>query len=339
VTAPAVHVLSQYLWPDDAPTGLYAEQLADALLAAGFSVQLVGGEGRYREGRRVPPRTPVTRVPHFEGRRGSLPSTAREYESVRRAFASYIRRAVAPGDVVIITSAPPTTLFLHAALKKRGAIGIYWLQDYYPQLIRGVWDAPAPARAVLARFWGRELAKWPHIVKAAGNLGYHGTNTVVIRNWHTLELGEPRPAQPKTALYSGNLGYGHDLPSFLALCEKLRADGFTITVRGDGPGMSRLPAWIQAAPPVADPQELIRSYWEAEVHLVAGHPRFPDAVFPSKFWNALATGRPVLASGMVGVMAEELEAARQSDFRSHLPRWRDFVVGILRGRSSLAAAS
>jgi hypothetical protein len=81
---------------------------------------------------------------------------------------------------------------------------------------------------------------------------------------------------------------------------------------------------------VVDPGELARSYWEAEVHLVAGHPRFPDAVFPSKFWNARATGRPVLASGFAGAMAVELEAARTVDFRTHLLQWTRLVVSLVR---------
>lgn len=329
MTGRTVHVLSQYLWPDDAPTGIYAEQLADALAQAGANVRLVGGQGSYRRGRRVAPRTPIVHLNHYEGRRGQLLSTSREYESVREAFNSYVRRQVVAQDVVIVTSAPPTTLFLHRAIRAQGAVGIYWLQDYYPQLIRGVWDAPEWLRRTLDRLWRRELRAWPRVVKAAGNLGYSGPNAVVIRNWNTLELGEPAPPRPRTALYSGNLGWGHDLAAFLDLCQTLREKGYDVTVRGDGPGMARLPPWIHAAPPLEDPRELVRSYWEAEVHLVAGHPRFPDAVFPSKFWNAHATGRPVLASGFTGVMAEELEAARTSDFRTHLPQWTRLVVSLL----------
>ena len=72
VTGASVHVLSQYLWPDDAPTGIYAEQLADSLAAAGVEVRLVGGQGSYRRGRRVAPRTPIVRLKHYEGRRGRL---------------------------------------------------------------------------------------------------------------------------------------------------------------------------------------------------------------------------------------------------------------------------
>jgi hypothetical protein len=329
VTGATVHVLSQYLWPDDAPTGIYAEQLADSLAGSGAGVRLVGGQGSYRQGRRDAPRTPISRVAHFEGRRGRLLSTAREYESVREAFGGYVRREVHADDIVVITSAPPTTLFLHRVIRSRGAVGVYWLQDYYPQLIRGVWDAPGLIRRALDRLWTRQLRAWPHVVKAAGNLGYSGPNAVVIRNWNTLELGEAAPARPRTALYSGNLGWGHDIAAFVELCQSLRDKNYEITVRGDGPGMSRLPDWVRTAPPCLDPGELVRSYWEAEIHLVAGHPRFPDAVFPSKFWNAIATGRPVLASGFTGVMAGELEVARTADFRAHLAQWTRFVLSLL----------
>jgi len=339
VTGASVHVLSQYLWPDDAPTGIYAEQLADSLARAGASVRLVGGQGSYRHGRRAAPSTPIVRLPHYEGRRGALLSTAREYESVREAFGSYIRGQVGANDVVVLTSAPPTTLFLHRAIRARHAIGVYWLQDYYPQLIRAVWDAPAWLRRRLDRLWRRELGAWPHVVKAAGNLAYAGPNATVIRNWNTLDLGEAAPARPRTALYSGNLGWGHDLEAFLELCRKLHEDGYEVTVRGDGPGMQRLPRWIRAAPPLIESTELVRAYWKAEVHLVAGHPRLPDAVFPSKFWNARATNRPVLASGFTGVMAEELELARQADFRTHLPRLTELVLSVLGAPQPAAAVS
>jgi hypothetical protein len=90
--------------------------------------------------------------------------------------------------------------------------------------------------------------------------------------------------------------------------------------------MSQLPDWIQILPPFVEPSDCIAAYWNAEMHLVAGHPDLSDAVFPSKFWNAHATGRPVLASGFTGVMAAELEAARVSNFRDHLRQWKQLVL-------------
>lgn len=326
---PTVHILSQYLWPDDAPTGIYAEQVADALSNAGVDVRLVGGRGRYRAGHRPVPQTRILHIANREGQRGNLVSTAYEYESVRRGFRAYILSHVEPGDLVVVTSAPPTTLLLDRAIRVRQAVGIYWLQDYYPQLIRGVWDAPARARRLFARYWTDHLHRWPHVVKAAGNLGYSGSNARVIRNWNTLELGSPKPFRPGTVLYAGNLGYGHHLPSFITLCRKLHEEGREIIVRGDGPGMALLPKWINVKSPYVEPADCIRDYWEAEAHLVAGHPELPDAVFPSKFWNAQATGRPVLASGFAGVMAAELEAARTSDFHQHLAQWSGFLIGLV----------
>ena len=328
-----VHVLSQYLWPDDAPTGIYAEQVADAIAEDGVSVRLVGGQGHYREGRRPAPHTRIERVMHFEGRRGKLVSTTREYESVRKAFGSYISSQVGTGDIVVVSSAPPTTLLLERLIRERDALGVYWLQDYYPELVRGVWDAPAPVRRLFDRYWTRELLGWPHVVKAAGNLGYHGPNATVIRNWNTLDLGPSVPFCPGTALYSGNMGYGHHVPSFVALCQTLHDQGIEIKVRGDGPGVSQLPDWIRVATPFVKQQDTIRAYWEAEMHLIAGHPVFGGAVFPSKFWNAHATGRRVLASGFTGVMATELDVARVSDFRSHLAQWKHFLLRLVDNRT------
>jgi len=335
--SPVVHVLTQYAWPDDAPTGIYAEHLADAVAGSGIAVRLAAGTGRYREGGRRAPRTPVERIVHREGRRASLPSVALEYEAVRRAFARHIATAVEPGDVVVLTSAPPTTLFLHRAVRERGAIGVYWLQDYYPELIRAVWDPPRLLRRALRRLWDHHLGQWDHVVRAAGNILCPGRESTVIRNWNTVELGDPRPFRPRSALYSGNLGWGHHLPSFLKVCRDLVDEGYEVTVRGDGPGMSSLPSWIHPEAPLTEPQALTRSYWEAEIHLVAAHPRIPDAVFPSKIWNALLTGRPIRTSGFAGPMLEELEASRRSDPRLHLRQWVSFISSLANGSARKAS--
>jgi hypothetical protein len=84
-------------------------------------------------------------------------------------------------------------------------------------------------------------------------------------------------------------------------------------------------------PALKRPGDLIRAYWEAEVHLVAVHPAIPEAVFPSKFWNARATGRTVLFSGLAGEMEEERLAAEAADYRRHLPDFTDFLGGLARG--------
>jgi hypothetical protein len=325
---PRLWIFSQFVWPDDAPTGIYAEQLADAVTRAGTPATLVAGCGDYRPGKREPPLSPIERVSHRIGGRHSLLRIAAEYRDVHRAFEAFLTARVGRGDVVVVTTAPPLTLRMHRAIRAVGAIGVYWLQDFYPELVRGIAPLPSPILGLLRRYWRRELARWPLVIKAAGNLGYHGNNAQIIRNWPTVDLGAHLPSLPRTALYSGNLSYAHDLVSFLELCSELHAEGYEVTVRGDGKWISQLPVWIRIEQPVSSLAELARSYWQAEVHLVAGHPRISTAVFPSKYWNSRATGRKILCSGFAGPMLEELGAADAADYTTHLRDFRDLLLRL-----------
>ena len=105
------------------------------------------------------------------------------------------------------------------------------------------------------------------------------------------------------------------------MCSSDLEAGYAVTVRADGPGVSQLPPWLKAKPLLNDLDELARSYWEAEVHLVVGHPSIEGAVFPSKVWNSLAAGRQVLEAGFGPRMRRELEDSRSADFRTHVDRW------------------
>src|SRR3954447_3246032 len=115
-----VHILTQYIWPDAAPTGLYAEHLAQRLHANGHDVRLVGGQGSYRTLAREKPPVPILHLEHFQGKRGDLFETLREYASVKRVFAQYIENFVRQDDVVIVTSAPPNTVRLARRIKRQG---------------------------------------------------------------------------------------------------------------------------------------------------------------------------------------------------------------------------
>lgn len=323
-----VHILNQYVWPDGAPTGVYAEQLAVALHSAGNSVQLVGGSGRYRASARPEPPVPRVIVPHWKGQRGNHISTLREYFSVRESFGTYIKNEVRRGDIVIISSAPPTTLALWSVIRETGATSIYWLQDYYPELIRGVWDYPSPVRRAWDAWWHRLLAKWDHVVKVAGNIRGDGANTQVIRNWPTLKfpaiLMKP---ESKTALYTGNLGYGHHLPSFIEKCRQLLDDGIDLGIHADGPGAAQISSSLPCRKPFASEAELSQALQRAETHLVAGHPDIQHAVFPSKIWNSLGLGRSIVSTGFAGAMLDELHFI-QTHMENPRQQWCDIVASI-----------
>src|SRR5205809_217504 len=149
------HVLSQYIWPDGGPDGLYAEQLAARLQQHGCEVRLVGGKGIYRLSGRARPEVPLIYLDHYRGRRGNLAQT-------RRTF---------------------------------------------------------------GRYWDAQLSRWDRVVKIGANLAGPSHNSLVIRNWPTISFAEIPAPESKTALYLGNLGYGHDVDLFVKGCERLRDEG------------------------------------------------------------------------------------------------------------------
>ena len=322
------HILTQYIWPDAAPTGLYAEHLVTRLHEYGHDVRLVGGQGNYRILSRDKPPLPILHLRHYQGRRGNLAETFVEYASVTRAFAFYIDNFVRRGDVVVVTTAPPNTVQLAKRIKRRGARAIYWLQDYYPELIRGIHEYPATLRRVFRRYWDRLLARWDRVVKIGSNLAGPSENSVVIRNWPTFDFQNTTQPEPRTALYSGNLGYGHDIGLLIAACDALRDQGYKISIRADGRGVCHLPAWLKARPLHSDPEELRNDLIRHEVHLVAAHPNIRRAVFPSKIWNSIGLGRPLVCTGFIGEMAAELEAAKRAPFNSHLDEWTRLLVDL-----------
>jgi glycosyltransferase involved in cell wall biosynthesis len=322
------HILTQYIWPDAAPTGLYAEHLATRVHEQGWDVRLVGGNGNYRVLEREKPPVPILRLDHYRGHRGSLAQTFVEYASVKGAFVNYIDNLVGRGDVVVATSAPPNTIQLANRVKRRGAHAIYWLQDYYPELIRGIREYPRMARMTFRQWWDRQLAQWDRVVKIGGNLGGLLTNSVVIRNWPTISFNEGAKPESKTALYLGNLGYGHDVDLFVKGCERLRDDGYKINIRADGPGVRHLPSWLKVESPCRDVNESRDALLRHEVHVIAAHPKITQAIFPSKIWNSIALGRRLVCTGFAAEMATELDATKRAPFDTHLDQWVDLISSM-----------
>jgi hypothetical protein len=333
------HILSQYIWPDGGPDGILAEQLAARLQEIGHAVLLVGGKGVYRISGREKPNVPLVYVDHQRGRRGNLAQTFAQYWAVKRGFEKYIQERVQPGDIVIATSAPPTSVWLAGPIKRRGAFGIHWLQDYYPELVRALWEYPLFLRWRLNRLWHAQLLQWDRVVKSAANLAGPVSNSVVVRNWPTLGFDQNVTPEAGTALYCGNLGHAHDVGLLVAACARLRDEGYRITIRADGGGTRELPDWLRAQPLHGDPKQLKDDLLRHEIHLVAAHPRIQRAIFPSKIWNSIAAGRRLICTGFAGAMLEELEASRAAQFDQHVDKWIQLLTTREMGRQPLSVAA
>ncbi len=103
-------------------------------------------------------------------------------------------------------------------------------------------------------------------------------------------------------LYSGNLGRAHDFYLNLKLAQRMRdSAGFTYSVRGSRVDALKLavnPEYTNIRfAPFAPPERLAARLAAPDVHVVSLRPEWTGTVVPSKFFGALAVGRPVLFEG------------------------------------------
>ncbi len=104
-------------------------------------------------------------------------------------------------------------------------------------------------------------------------------------------------------LYSGNFGRAHSFTEFLDLARLLRHDGVDVCFGVRGNRVEELKAAIRPDDAnvrlagFAPESDLIKRLSAADVHLVSLRPEWSGLVVPSKFFGALAVGRPVLFAG------------------------------------------
>jgi glycosyltransferase involved in cell wall biosynthesis len=167
------------------------------------------------------------------------------------------------------------------------------------------------------------------------------TPSVTLTPWSLVEPAAPLPRTSAVRrqlfgpfaklglLYSGNLGRAHDHTPFLALARRLRGTGIHVAFGVRGNRAEELAASITPddsnihLAPFAPESELESRLGAADVHLVSLSGGWSGVVVPSKFFGALAAGRPVLFAGPAD---------------SDVARWiRELKVGWVLDPSSLDA--
>ncbi|HEX9951897.1 MAG TPA: glycosyltransferase family 4 protein [Rubricoccaceae bacterium] len=330
---PRVRFVNRVFPPAAGATGLYLAEMADALAAHGWAVDVVTG--------------PAPGAPAVETRPSGVTvrRVGREVEkgrgTVRRAlgYAAFFPRALAAAaraprpDVIVLKTDPPLLATLGPTLRRlTGARIVLWAQDVYPDVAEAL--GVLPPGGVTARALGRLAAhalRRADAVVAIGRcmaerLESRGARSVtVIPNWAPAGIRVlPRAGNPFraehglgdafVAMYSGNLGLAHPVGALLdaagALAET-HPEALVVFV-GDGPQR----AWAEAEVgrrslanvrfiPFQPAARLAESLGAADVHLVAMEEALAGLVVPSKLYGALAAGRPVVFVG-----PEASEAAR-----------------------------
>ncbi len=229
-------------------------------------------------------------------------------------------------DAVIIGTDPQFSYFMFPFLRlmNKKVRLIHWVFDLYPEAIL----VNSPLWMKILASMTKPLLPWSY--KAVNDMVDIGpcmrnkrlqkysknANKKTLTPWALVEPQEV-PVADETIrkqlfgnaklglLYSGTVGYAHDLKPFIELARKCREQEIdaAFCFAGYGNQYKAQTAWITEEDTnirlagFASEEELELRLAAADIHLISLRPGWEGIVVPSKFFGALAIGRPVIFSG------------------------------------------
>ena len=323
-------LIYHFFHPDTVVSARLFSELATELVNAGHTVTVFTGNRRIRSTEKFDP------YEHWNGvdiMRFSRPNFSQS-GNFRRLFNSLIlqlkwlwgfRKRRREFDAVIVGTDPQFDYLMFPFLRmmNRKLKIVHWTFDIFPEAI--LVDSP---------LWMRALAKltkpfipWAYSkVDVMADIGgrmrerlllyHHRAKCVTLTPW---ALAEPdRVPEPDREirrelfgdakiglLYSGTVGYAHDLDPLIEFARECRRRGidaafcfagygnqFAVQCAGITPEDTniRLAGFV----PLEDLEKRLAA---ADIHLISQRQGWEGIVVPSKFFGSLAIGRPVIFSG------------------------------------------
>jgi glycosyltransferase involved in cell wall biosynthesis len=265
-------IVSQYFWPEN----FRINDLVEALVGRGHSVQVLTGQPNYPSGKvprayrsLMPKRSEalgssVLRVPMLSRGNGSGIRLALNYLSfAANASVLGVRAMRKPADVVLAYEPSPVTVALPAlALGKRfDAPVVMWIQDLWPDTLRATgvladgWVLRMAGRVTgrMHRAMDELLVQSRSFVPVLERQGVGPSKITYLPNWaedyfKPIKVPPTAPERselPKgfVVLFAGNIGVSQGLAVLLGAAERLREiRGLHWVVLGDG----RQAAWFRS---------------------------------------------------------------------------------------------
>ncbi|MGB7444594.1 MAG: glycosyltransferase family 4 protein [Coleofasciculaceae cyanobacterium] len=235
----------------------------------------------------------------------------------------HLLKASNRGDVLLVTTAPPFLPLLgYLANKIFGLPYVCLLYDLYPDIAvklnvvpdsnglvrlwkgmnRRVWQRAQQVVVLSPSMKKRVVAHCPGIAdKVTVVHSWADPNWIVPiakkDNWFAQELNL---VNTFTVLYSGNMGRCHDMETILEAVKLLRNEPIRFIFIGNGAKREALRSQVNQLGlgncqflPYQDKKDLPYSLTACDLSLVSISPGMEGLVAPSKFYGALASGRPV----------------------------------------------
>lgn len=323
--------MSELYFPEETSTGYYLTRIAEGL-ADEFDVRVICGQPTYSaRGRRAPRRERHRNVEIYRSSGTTLDKNVLPFRLINMltlSFAVLVRalRSFRRGDRILVVTNPPSMPFICAfAALARGAAYTLLIHDNYPEILIAAGKSSDDSAIVrVMQFANRWLYKHASKIIVCGRdmaelVGRktEGLDVSIetIQNWAELENVEPRPRFENKLLqstgfdsrlvflYAGNMGYPNDMETIIAAAEKYREDerfGFIFL----GTGVKR--KWLEKMVsdhnlanvllldprPRSEQNEFLNA---CDVALVSLVEKMKGVSVPSRTYNILAAGKPVLA--------------------------------------------
>lgn len=328
-----VLLIYHFFYPDSVISARLFSDLAEDLVAAGHEVSVYTSNRCIRRSGRLEPEewwhgVRIRRFSRPELSQGGnvsrlVNSMVLQWQWLRGVWGERGRY-----DVVILGTDPQFGYLMLPWLRRMspGVKLVHWVFDLYPEAL----EATGSRLMGVASRVMRPLAGWAYRkVDVMADIGVcmrrrlatygrggAGWTEVTATPWALAESEGVAPVDQAMRrelfgearlclLYSGTVGHAHDITAFIELARACRRRGLSVGFCFAGYGNRYAEQTGQLTPEdtnirlagFASEEELGRRLSAADFHLIALRPGWEGIVVPSKFFGALAMGRPVLYSG------------------------------------------
>jgi colanic acid biosynthesis glycosyl transferase WcaI len=328
-----IWIVSEVYYPEETGTGYFITKIAERL-AAEFSVKALCGQPGYASrGVRAPSRelhngVDIIRCPATTLNKDVFIQRIINLVTISLSIFWMAVRSIKKGDLVVVVTNPPllpyTTML---ACRLRGARYIVRVDDVYPDMLvvakllsrqsalfRGVnwFTAQLYHGAERVIVLGQDMSRL-----AVGKMSRHGDRVQVIPTWADLDLVSPASKADNALLqelgltrkfvvqWAGNMGHPHDVESLWEAMVRLQDDPeIHFLFVGSGYKRAWLASQVQSAGlrnvtllgnrPRSDQQNFLNA---CDVSLSSYVKGMTGLGVPSRTYNILAAGKPILAIG------------------------------------------
>ena len=251
---------------------------------------------------------------------------------LQRKWVKAFEKCHAEFDAVILGTDPQFGYMMLPRMRRIApkCLLIHWALDLYPEAIEARWPCLKPLIS-LFRFLPRRAYSKADVLAHLGDCmkkrleAYHSpAKLALLTPWALVEPDTLPPIDtkqrcaitgadasinvqtPKIALlYSGTIGHAHNIHPFIQLARECKKHNLSVHLcfSGGGNCADLQKKWIMqddtniSFGQYVPSNELVARLASADFHLVSVRTGWEGVVAPSKFFAALAVGRPVIYSG------------------------------------------